>query len=89
MKPFKEAEGYAGDLQAAYDYYKAYSSPAARHFLAAYTAAVQSLARHPHICRLRRHGWRQMAIRSHAGYAIFYKELPHLLAFGWHPFHRS
>jgi len=82
MKPFKEAVGYAGDLQAAYDYYKAYSPLAARRFLADYAAAIQAITDHPQLCRLRRHGWRQMAIRSHPGYSIFYKELPSWWLFG-------
>lgn len=76
MKPFKEAEGYLDDLQAAYDYYKAYSPLAARRFAAAYAAAELTLLQHPHICRPRRHGWRQMIIRRYPNYSIFYKELP-------------
>jgi hypothetical protein len=41
MKTFKEADGYADDLQAAYDYYKAYSHPAALRFLVAYESATR------------------------------------------------
>jgi hypothetical protein len=40
VKPFKEAEGYAEDLQAAYDYYKAYSLQTAERFLTAYEEAT-------------------------------------------------
>ena len=32
MKPFKEAEGYLDDLQAAYDYYKLYGLQTAERF---------------------------------------------------------
>ena len=76
MKPFKEAEGYADDLQAAYDFYKAYGRGVAGRFLAAYGEAVGTITRHPFVCRPRRHGWRQMVIRRYPGYSIFYKELP-------------
>lgn len=76
MKPLREAAGYAEDLQAAYDYYKGYSVAAAGRFLAAYEAEVAILSAHPFICRERRHGWRQMPIRQHPGFSIFYKELP-------------
>ena len=76
MKPFKEAEGYLNDLQLAYDYYKAYSPQTAQRFLAAYEGAERTLVHHPHICRPRRHGWRQMVIRRYPNYSIFYKELP-------------
>jgi plasmid stabilization system protein ParE len=76
MKPFKEAEGYLHDLQAAYDYYRAYSPQTAHRFIAAYEAAERTLVHHPHICRPRRHGWRQMVIRRYPNYPVFYKELP-------------
>ena len=56
MKPFKEAEGYAGDLQAAYDHYKVYGSQTAGRFLAAYEQAVKILRHSPYVCRARRHG---------------------------------
>ena len=75
MKRFKEAEGYADDLQAAYDYYKAYGSQTAERFLAAYQEAVEILKRMPRICRPRRHGWRQMIIQEYPNYSVFYKEL--------------
>jgi plasmid stabilization system protein ParE len=75
MKPFKEAEGYADDLQAAYDYYKAYSVQTAERFLAAYEESVAILQGRPRICRPRRHGWRQMIIHGYPNYSVFYKEL--------------
>ena len=77
MKPFREAEGYASDLQTAYDYYKGYSPDAAKRFLAAYARAIKVIQHAPHACRLRRHGWRQMIVPGHPNYSIFYKELPH------------
>ncbi len=76
MKLFREAEGYAADLQAAYDYYKSYSPRAAERFLVAYTRAAAFIGQTPLACRLRRHGWRQMIIPAHPNYSIFYKELP-------------
>ncbi|MEQ1920774.1 MAG: hypothetical protein ABL955_16405, partial [Elusimicrobiota bacterium] len=57
-------------------YYKVYGSPTAERFLAAYEKAESMLQHSPFICRPRRHGWRQMLIRGHPGYTIFYKELP-------------
>lgn len=53
MKPFKEAEGYAADLQAAYDYYRAYSLQTAERFWSAYEEATELLKRRPRICRPR------------------------------------
>ena len=79
MKPFKEAEGYARDLQAAYDHYRAYGPATAGKFLTAYEQAVAILQRSPFVCRVRRHGWRQMIIHQYPGYSIFYREL----AFCW------
>jgi plasmid stabilization system protein ParE len=73
-KPFKEAEGYAEDLQIAFDYYKAYNPQSAARFLTAYQMAVMRLMRDPQVCRLRRHGWRQMVIRRYSGFSIFYRE---------------
>ncbi len=58
MKPFREAEGYAGDLQAAYDYYRSYSPGVAERFLKAYSRAAKFIAQKPLACRLRRQGWR-------------------------------
>ena len=75
MKPFKEAEGYAEDLQAAYDYYKAYSLQTAERFLMAYEEATELLKRRPRICRPRQNEWRQMIIHDYPVYSIFYKEL--------------
>lgn len=75
MKSFKEAEGYAEDLQAAYDYYKAYSAQTAGRFLAGYDRAIMILQSSPFICRARRHGWRQMIIHEYPVYSLFYKEL--------------
>lgn len=72
MKPFKEAEGFADDLQAAYDYYKSYSNTSAKRFLAGYAEAVKIIQRSPFICRPRRHGWRQMIIQDYPSYSIFY-----------------
>lgn len=74
MKPFKEAEGYDGDLQAAYDYYKTYSLATAARFLSTYEKAVETLRYNPFICRARGHGWRQMIIKDYPVYSIFYKE---------------
>ena len=82
MKPFKETEGYAGDLQAAYDYYKAYSPQTAQRFLVAYERAATILQFSPFICRARRHGWRQMIIPDYPVYSIFYKELSFCWLFG-------
>lgn len=76
MKSFKEAELYAGDLQSAYDYYKAYSPKTAERFLAAYERAESILQENPFICHPRRHGWRQMIVQDYPSYSIFYKELP-------------
>ena len=76
MKSFREAEGYAADLQAAYDYYRTYSPAAAERFLNAYSRATKFIERTPLACRLRRHDWRQMVIPGHPNYSIFYKELP-------------
>ncbi len=75
MKAFREAEGYADDLQAVYDYYKAYGSETAERFLAEYERAVDVLRHSPFICRSRRHGWRQMIIQAYPSYSVFYKEL--------------
>ena len=75
MKPFREAEGYAEDLQAAYDYYKAYGRETAGRFLAAYEEAIAILKGRPRICRPRRDDWRQMIIQPYPNYSIFYKEL--------------
>ena len=75
MKPFKEAEGYAEDLQSAYNYYNAYSPQTAERFLAAYERVEGILQQGPFICRPRRHGWRQMIIQDYPNYSIFYKEL--------------
>ena len=75
MKPFKEAEGYAADLQAAYDYYKVYSVQTAERFLTAYQDAMEILQPRPRICRPRRNDWRQMIIHDYPNYSIFYKEL--------------
>ena len=76
MKPFREAEGYADDLQVAYDFYRSYGAVAAGRFLTAYARALKVIRDSPHACRLRRHGWRQMMTPGHPGYSIFYKELP-------------
>lgn len=76
MKPFREAEDYADDLQAAYNYYKDYSAKSASNFLKHYLADIALIASNPLIARTRRHGWRQIPIRRHPRYAIFYKELP-------------
>jgi plasmid stabilization system protein ParE len=72
----EEAEGYAGDLQVAYDYYKCDSSTAAEQFLAAFLRATEVIQSTPYACRLRRHGWRQMIVPGHPNFSIFYKELP-------------
>ena len=82
MKPFKESEHYLGDLQAAYDYYRAYGRSAAERFFAAYEEAFKIVLRHPFVCRPRRHGWRQMLIRRYPSYSIFYKEFPGFWLFG-------
>lgn len=74
MKAFKEAEGYAADLQAAYDFYKGYSPAAAERFLAAYLEAIRMIEASPYICRSRRHGWRQMVIHEYPAFSIFYRE---------------
>ena len=76
MKLFREAEGYAVDLQSAYDYYQSYSARAAARFLRAYQAEIAIITVQPLVAHVRRHGWRQLPIRRHPGYAIFYKELP-------------
>jgi hypothetical protein len=74
VKPFKESENYLGDLQAAYDYYKAYGRATADRFFEAHQEAFEIILRHPFVCRPRRHGWRQMLIRRYPNYSIFYKE---------------
>jgi hypothetical protein len=76
MKPFREAAGYAGDLQAAYNYYRAYSEGAALRFPASYQSDMAVISSHPHVAHVRRHGWRQIPVRRHPRYAIFYKEVP-------------
>lgn len=75
MKPFREADGYAADLQTAYDYYKNYSARAGARFIKAYLSEVAVITANPQVTHVRRHGWRQLAIRRHPRYAIFYKEL--------------
>lgn len=82
MKPFKEADGYAADLQQAYDYYKRYGVTTAGRFLAAYESAVSIVMTSPYACRARRHGWRQMVIHEYPGYSIFYRELEDFWLFG-------
>ncbi len=74
MKPFREAVGYDDDLQSAYDYYKTYSPAAAGRFVAAYEKAVDTLQYNPFICRSRKNGWRQMIIKGHPIFSVFYKE---------------
>jgi len=74
MKPYKEAEGVAADLQAAYDYYRAYSMATAGRFLAAYEVAIRIVQSSPYVCRPRQHGWRQMVIHEYPRYSIFYLE---------------
>ena len=71
MKPFKEAEGYYEDLQAAFDYYNAYGAATAGRFLSAYEKAVETIRYSPCICRARRHGWRQMIIRDYPNHILF------------------
>jgi len=51
MKPFKESDGYAADLQEAYDYYKRYGTATAGRFLAAYETAVSIVMSSPYACR--------------------------------------
>ena len=75
MKPFKEAEGFAEDLQAAYDYYKTYGRRSAERFLAACEAAIKNIRYNPFVSHPRKHGWRQLVILRHPNYSIFYKEL--------------
>ncbi len=70
MKAFREAEGYDKDLQAAYDYYKAYGSATAGRFLAAYEKAAGLIRYNPFICRARQHGWRQMVIKAYPSFSI-------------------
>lgn len=83
MKPFKEAEDFQNDLQAAYDYYSAtYGSAAARNFLAAYESAANLVIAYPLACRVRRTGWRQKVIEHFPNYSIFYKEFPGFWLFG-------
>lgn len=81
MKPFKEAEGFADDLQAAYDYYKAYSNSTAGRFLAAYEVAIRIVQSSPYVCRPRPHGWRQMVIHEYPRYSIFYREFDYFWLF--------
>lgn len=47
MKPFKEAADFDKDLQAAYDYYKAYGVDTAERFLAAYAKGVSIIQTSP------------------------------------------
>jgi plasmid stabilization system protein ParE len=75
MKPFKEAEGYGDDLQAAYDYYKCYGIQSAERFLAAYEKGIGIIRASPYVCRVRTHGWRQLVIHAYPNYSIFYREL--------------
>lgn len=75
MKPFREADGYAEDLQLAYDYYKGYSPKAAKRFLASYLKAVNAIQSFPRMARRRRNRWHQLVIPGHPNYSIFYKEL--------------
>lgn len=75
MKKFKEAHGYAADLQAAYDYYSRYGGATAGRFLAAYLSALRVIKYHPYVCRIRMHGWRQMIIKDYPAYSIFYREM--------------
>lgn len=75
MKPFKVADTYAADLQAAYDYFKRGGQKAADRFFARYKRTRKIIVTNPFVCRLRPTGWRQVII-SGSTYAIFYRETP-------------
>jgi len=82
MKSFREAFGYASDLQAAYDNYKSYGRATALRFLAAYEDAMRIVQSSPYVCRARHHGWRQMVIHEYPVYSIFYREFDRFWLFG-------
>ena len=82
MKPFKEAEEYDKDLQAAYDYYKDYGIGTALRFLDAYEKSVGIIQTSPYVSRARKHGWRQMVIHEYPNYSIFYRELDEVWLLG-------
>jgi hypothetical protein len=73
MKPFRTAVSYAADLQQAYDYFEQGGSLADDRFLERHDEIQRTIIAHPVICRLRSHGWRQLAI-PRSTYAIFYRE---------------
>ncbi len=72
MSQWVQVAGYAGDLQAAYDYYKARGGErAAEQFLARYLLCVGATTEYPESCAIRGHGWRQKPI-PHSNFSIFY-----------------
>ena len=74
MRQWAQVVGYAEDLQAAYDYFKANAGfLAAERFLARYNQAVSVITAHPRGCAVRGHGWRQSPL-PHSTYSIFYGE---------------
>jgi len=67
-----QAGGYAGDLQAAYDYYRAKGgSRAAEQFYERYRSCIEMITQHPASCAIRGHGWRQKPI-PRSTYSVFY-----------------
>lgn len=75
MKPFKVADGYAADLQDAYDYFKRGGQNAADRFFARYKRTREIIVTNPLAYRLRPTGWRQLTIPG-STYAIVYREAP-------------
>jgi hypothetical protein len=74
MTQWAQTVGYAEDLQAAYDHFKANAGAlAAERFLARYGQAVAVITSHPRSCSVRGHGWRQRPV-PHSTYSIFYGE---------------
>lgn len=74
MTEWIQVGGFAGDLQAAYDYFKrAGGLAAADRFLAQYNRCVAVITRHPEGCAVRGHGWRQKPIPD-STFSLYYGE---------------
>lgn len=73
MTAWIEAEGYAHDLQAAYDYFKQGGMSAAERFLNRYRRCAATIIERPKIFPIRPHGWRQIHIPD-STFSIFYGE---------------
>ena len=69
-----QVAGYAGDLQAAYDYFvERGGSVAAERFLMRYERSIATVIMQPASCAVRGHGWRQKPIPN-STFSVFYGE---------------